>query len=278
LTFIAYSSGFLALQDSYYHWFRDIAGGKITDLNNNFYRIVVNEHLLLVPILLYFVNKVIKNKNKFYHFIILSLLFIFSLNLTRIYILAHIVGLIFLFSRQYWKRWLFYSFGSILIFVLLFSAIHLVASRGQSFGWELLGLRIGSIASPSIEESSLSRMMLLPKILDKIKQKPFWGNGMGDTVTVYSPVIKKEITTTQFDWGYLEIIDEMGIMGMLIWLSLITYILYQILKIKDKKYLLAILSSILIINLTSPALFHVLGIILLIILIIQINHYKYEPI
>ena len=40
-------------------------------------------------------------------------------------------------------------------------------SRGQSLGWELLGLRLGSIASPSIEESSLSRIMLLPKIWEK---------------------------------------------------------------------------------------------------------------
>jgi len=310
LTFISYSSDILVLQDSYYHWFRNIVGGKITDLNNNFYRMVVNEHLLLVPVLLYFIYQIVarqdchserseeslstntnytyvngqrslavarddKNDKIFYHFIILSLLIIFSLNLTRIYILAYLIGLLFLFSRQYWKRWLIYSLGSIFIFILIFSSIHLAASRGQSFGWELLGLRIGSIASPSIEKSSLSRMMLLPKIWEKIKQKPLWGNGLGDTVTVYSPVVKKEITTTQFDWGYLEIIDEMGMVGFLIWLSFIFNLLFLILKkyrIKNKRYILAMLISLLIINLTSPALFHVLGIILLTAIMTKISY------
>ena len=125
--------------------------------------------------------------------------------------------------------------------------------------------------------------MLLPKIWEKIKQKPLLGNGLGDTVAVYSPVVKKEIITTQFDWGYLEIIDEMGIAGLLIWLSFIIYLLIAIFKktinkIENKKYMLAMLGSLLVINITSPALFHVLGVVLLTILVTQLNHYKYESI
>ncbi|MCX6780649.1 MAG: hypothetical protein NT003_00820 [Candidatus Magasanikbacteria bacterium] len=43
ITFALYSSRLFFLTDPYYHWFRDIAAGKITDLGLNFFRIVLPE-------------------------------------------------------------------------------------------------------------------------------------------------------------------------------------------------------------------------------------------
>jgi hypothetical protein len=63
-TFIGFTTDIFVLQDTYYHWYRDVALGKITELPFNFYRLVLNEHLLLVPALLYFVHQVIINKTK----------------------------------------------------------------------------------------------------------------------------------------------------------------------------------------------------------------------
>jgi len=107
-------------------------------------------------------------------------------------------------------------------------------------------------------------MMLLPKIWEKIKTNPILGNGLGDTVTVYSPIFKKEITTSHYDWGYLEIIGEMGILGILIWMALI-WLLFK--QTKNNQLSLSLLISLLIINITSPALFHVMGVILIIFLL-----------
>jgi O-antigen ligase len=162
-----------------------------------------------------------------------------------------------------------------LAFIAIFVTTHTLASRGHSLGLEIFGLRLQSIASPQIEDSSLSRLLLLPKILEKIKTKPIIGQGLGDTVTVYSPVFDTTITTSHFDWGYLEIWAEMGLYGLLSWAVFITYLFYLFLKNKnDKNISVAILLSFLVINITGPALFHVFGILLLIFLYNKkiINH------
>jgi len=264
-TFIGFSSNFFVLQDHYYHWYRDVAAGKITTLPFNFFRLVLNEHLLLVPILLWLLVELIEQKNKITNWI-LSIITILtlSINLTRIYYLALVGGILLLFHKEYWVKWFKYSAVFILTLIIGFSAIHLITSRGQSFGFEIFGLRLQSIATPQIEDSSFSRMLLLPKIKEKILATPIWGQGLGDTVTVYSPVLKQTVTTPNFDWGYLEIWAELGAIGLILWLALLSSLL-KTLNFQS----LPLLGSLLIINLTSPALFHVFGIILLVVLAAQ---------
>ena len=270
LTFIGFSSGIFVLQDSYYHWFRDVAGGKITDLGFNFYRLILNEQLLLVPLLLYFIHKLIRDREKGFCFLVLALIIILSVNFTRIYYVALAVGLLLLYNKNNWRRWLMYSAISVLALFVSFTALHLLSSRGQSLGWELLGLRLQSIAAPQIEESSLSRMLLLPKILEKIKTNPFLGNGLGDTVTVYSPVLKETITTPHFDWGYLEIIDELGVFGLMLWVALMICLILSVFRRTNRNsFYFASLFALLVINTTSPALFHVFGVIWLTAIIAQ---------
>ncbi len=268
ITQLGLSSGLIVLQDSYYHWYRDVALGKITDLNLNFYRLVLNEHLLLIPITLYFIGDTIKNKvTKLNVFVLICLLFILSNNLTRIYILALAAGLLVQFSKEKFKRWFTISAITLFGFVCIFTTTHLIASRGQSFGLEIFGLRLQSITSPQIEDSSLSRLLLLPKILEKIISHPFLGTGLGDTVTVYSPIFKTNITTPHFDWGYLEILTETGLYGLLTWLALIICIFYKTIKNKhgyNRNILISLLIALLVINITSPALFHVFGLLLII--------------
>jgi len=264
-TQIGFSSHLFTLQDHYYHWYRDVALGKITEINFDFYRLVLNEHLLLIPLTLYFVYDIIRNKiNKINTLALASLLFILANNLTRIYMVALAVGTLALFSIRNWKRWLTVSIASALTFTTIFVATHTIASRGQSLGLEIFGLRLQSIASPQIEDSSLSRLLLLPKILEKIKSAPVIGQGLGDTVTVYSPIFKTNITTPHFDWGYLEIWAEMGLYGLLAWVIFIAYLFYKIYQNKnDRNISVAVLLSFLVTNLTSPALFHVFGVLLL---------------
>jgi len=270
LTQVGLSSGLFVLQDSYYHWYRDVALGKITDLNSGYFRLVLNEHLLLIPITLYFIADIIKNSvSKINISILFSLLFILANNLTRIYILALALGILILFSTTKLKRWLIVSVSATIAFILIFVASHTLATRGQSFGLELFGLRLQSIASPQIEDSSMSRMLLLPKILDKIKLHPILGNGLGDNISVYSPIFKTTITTPNFDWGYLEIWAETGLLGIITWLAFVITLFYKIIKNSyqyNKNILIAMLIGLLVLNITSPALFHVFGAILLIIL------------
>jgi hypothetical protein len=284
-TLAGFSSKIFVLQDSYYHWFRDIAGGKITDYGTGFFRILLNEQLLIVPLLLSFITKTIlsfpqKRESRQLDDWIpilmgMTLLPILTINLTRIYLVALSVGILSLspvaeplsgslrgfVSIKNWRRWLAYSASAFIFFIIIFTFTHLATTKGKSFGWEYLGLRLQSITLPQTEDSSLSRMLLLPKILEKIKLHPLLGSGLGDTVTVYSPIFKENITTPHFDWGYLEIITETGLLGLLAWGLIIGYL---ILNIKQNRDLLAPVIALLVINITSPALFHVLGVILIV--------------
>jgi len=288
-TFIGYSSGLLHLQDSYYHWFRDVANGKITGFDFNFYRIVLNEQLLLIPLLLCFLSPLchpeLVSGSLFKRLSIalsLALIILLSINFTRIYILALPIGLMFLFKPgikeslyikfKQFEKWLIYTAAVMAIFFLSFTIIHFAASRGQSLGWEFFGIRLQSIAMPQIEDSSLSRLVLLPAVLDKIKLHPVLGNGLGDSVSIsinylmiegskFTPAVN--ITTTDFDWGYLQMIDNLGLVGFAIWIFFIVYCFSAIYssQLTNKKALIASLVALLVINVTSPALFHVMGII-----------------
>ncbi len=290
-TFSGFSSGIFTLQDNFYHWFRDVAGGKITDLTQNFYRVVLNEHLLLSPLLVYFIGRqtapqtdrgpdsrkipAAPHKNIFVVLAIL-LLAVLSLSLTRAYMLGIAGGLLLLVRRDNWQRLLMYGAGVIVTFVVIFSSTHLFASRGHSAGWELLGLRTQAISAPQLDDSGLSRLLILPAIWEKIKYTPFFGTGLGDTVTIYSPILKKTITTPHFDWGYFEIAAELGLLGLVAWLYFIGYLIFNIFKNKvgdARRIFLATLFCFLIINITSPALTHVIGMVWLIIIISPIGWY-----
>jgi hypothetical protein len=274
-TFIGYATKFFALQDLYYHWFRDIAGGKITLVQFNFYRLVLNEHLLLVPTLLYFIYTAIAKKTRLAYLLSLLLIFILSINLTRIYLLALAVGCLIIIIREKSLRALALSAAAALSFLVIFSSLYLVGSGGKSFGLEVFGLRLQSIVSPNIEDSSLSRLLLLPKIIELIKQHPVLGNGLGTTVTVFSPVFKTLVTTPNFDWGYLEMIAELGIVGTLFWSIFIGAVLVNIKKLPS--WQLPVFFSFLFINLTSPALFHVLGVTLFAFLLASSSDASAQP-
>lgn len=272
-TFILFSSGQAHIQGEFYKWFRDVAGGKITDLHTGFFRVVLPEHLLIPPLTLLLASLVMaKEKNKkLFAFLLACCLFILALNLSRAYCLGLFVGLFALLYKQKFTRWLFTSFLIGLASVTLFCGVYLAASRGASLGLEVFGLRLQSFVSPQLEESTYTRTALLQPIWQKIQTRPTLGSGLGSTVTFINPVTHQSITTSQFDWGYLELWTELGLIGTLIYLSFIFYILLLVLQYIKKQTLHTHLSvglfagiiSLLIINLTAPALFHIFGIFFL---------------
>lgn len=263
-TFAGFASGNFVMQDAYYHWFRDIAGGKITFVEYNFYRLVLNEHLMLAPAFVLCFYETWRKNSKLYFFLGILLLTVLAINLTRIYFLAIVAGLLILISKTDFKNWIKNSiiFGA--IFLSIFSGMFLLSSGGKSLGLEVFGLRLQSIVMPNIENSSLSRLLLLPEIIKIITANPILGKGLGSTVSVFSPVFNQIVTTPHFDWGYLEILAELGLLGFISWLA---FIIFAALKLKKQsKLLLSILVSLLVINITSPAIFHVFGIIIIVLL------------
>ena len=194
------------------------------------------------------------------------------INFSRIYFLALLVGLLVLKYKHKIKFWLRESITTGVLLVIIFLGISVVSSSGQTWGWELLGVRLQSYSNPHIEISSNTRMILLPKILDKIEQRPIWGEGLGVSIIYTDSLTYQKIKTTALDWGYLELWLELGIFGLLFLLFLYIYAIFLLAKkirmIPDwydfDVGLLATLISLLIINITSPALFHVFGILYLV--------------
>lgn len=274
LTFILFSTGISVLQDPFYLWFRWVDAGKITDLGNHFFRVVEASHLLIVPIILLITSLLMRDEkhNKMWRIFRWLAILILVLNLSRGYILALLVGLLVLKYKHKFKNWFVESFKTCFWVVFIFTGISLLASGGKTLGWEQLGVRVQSLIKPTIEISAATRMIKLPIILEQITAHPVFGVGLGSTITFYNSLTALTETTAHYDWGYLEMWNEMGIFGALLLLALYIYtaglLIKKIKTIPDwhdfDVGLLAGIVAFLIMNITIAALYHVFGIFFLI--------------
>ncbi len=272
--FVVFTIGWEIIHDPYYKWIRDVLAGKITNTGTGFFRIVEPIHLLLVPIVLGAAAKLMKTDkhNKLFYTLATLALFTLVLNLSRTYFLGLAFGFLILLYKQNFKKWFKVSASLAGITIFLFFSIHLVASNFTSFGLALISNRFGSIASPSTELSAYTRSALLTPAIELVKQNPFYGHGLGSSVTFFAPNPDggfSQITTRQFDWGYLEILAEMGIIGLAILLTVLVYLIYKLIKIYKKDPhcqfielgVVASLFAVLLMNITAPLIFHLFGIV-----------------
>lgn len=263
LTLALFSFGIAHLQDPYYKWFRDIAMGKITDMGTGFFRIVLPEHLLFIPILLiipyFFIHK---TQKKWLRAVQIMSIFVIITNFSRMYLLALCFSLIFLFSKKYYKKWLKESLVFLYLLALIFAFTHTLSSKGQSFGFELFGDRAKSIVVPDSELSSATRMTLLPVILKKIQTSPMVGSGLGSSIIFTDPITNTPKETRQFDWGYLELVTELGVVGFFSYLFSLSFLLSLTFR---KRILLGMAPAIalLAIAITTPILEHTIGVFLI---------------
>jgi O-antigen ligase len=278
-TLTIYSSGFGHLPDRYYHWFRNIAAGKITDLTQNFFRVVLPDHLFVVPIILVATAFLMHNpKNKTLWILNICSVLILSLNFTRIYWLGLIVGLAILAIKQPIKKYLTISAIVLSLVPIIFVSTHFIASRGQSFGLAQLGLRLNGMTAPQTDISGAIRLLMLPDIFKTIKKHPIIGNGLGATVTYLDPITHENVTRTQFDWGYLEMLAELGVIGTIFFFSFFILVLYNIAKKAYahneaylEKGLFASGVALSAVNITTPALLQGYGMLFLVIILVVLK-------
>lgn len=274
VTFLIYATGLGELPDWYYHWIRNVAGGKITDLGGNFFRVVFSEHLLFVSIILALIAKLIQTPKQTLLWVLLLLsTFILSLNFTRIYFVALAVGLLVLVIKQPVKRWFIVSATVPISIFLFFSLFNILTSHGQTAGLQLLGFKVNGITTPTSDPSGAIRLAILPNALERIHAHPWFGNGLGTTVTYIDPISKQEVTRTQFDFGYHEMLAELGIIGTTFFLFFLLSILYTLARqtyskahlstkqIALRQGLLAGGISLFVVNITTPALFQGFGVL-----------------
>lgn len=277
ILFILSATGVVQVHDHFYWWWRGTVIGKITDAGNNFFRIVTPAHLLVLPFFMvclgFLLRKKIKPRAKKI-FLGLTLLtsLILVLNFSRAYFLGIFAGLLFFKKDINWSKWLKIVFLVFIILMVEFVAIFGIVSGGKiGEGFNIFTGRIETIAQPEKEASSLTRMNILPKLLEEIKKAPFFGQGLGSTITIFDVTTNQEKTTFHLDWGYLEMWREIGLVGLVSYGLLIFYIFYFSFKkmrkmkkdSKERRLILGLLAgliSLMVTNLTAPVLFHSLGI------------------
>lgn len=279
-TFFLFTTDGAFIHGEFYNWFRDVAAGKITDMGNGFFRIVLPEHLLHVPIILVISSLLMRDEkhHPMWRYLLFSALFVLVLNFSRGFLLALAVGMLVLFWKHKVIEWAKETAFAATLFLSTFFIIHILASGFSSTGLELLGLRATSLAAPTIEVSSATRMALVRPIMQKIEKEPILGHGFGASVTYTDPVTKELRSTTQFDWGYLEMWAELGFFGAGLYMILLFVVVFELIQ-KTRSLadyhdfyvgLLASVVAFLVMNITAPALFHVFGIISMVLIITYI--------
>jgi O-antigen ligase len=295
----------------FYKWGRDTLWGEFAIINENFYRIFSQGHVfILIGLFVFFVyffmdpemklNKLLK-KITFYSIAVFFL--IMAISLSRSFWLALVLTsfvFLFIFLKQNYKKLPSLFFGTLviaIIAIIVFSGIIYFPwpkTSGQFDPGSLLEDRL-SLTGAGIS----SRWSQLPNLTSAIIKHPIVGSGWGTSVTYQStdPRILTVnnptglYTTYAFEWGYLDIILKIGLLGLIVYLLFIWSIIKNYWQLWKKNTdrderaliigLLLGLLSLLITHGFSPYLNHPLGIgyVLLVLLIAKlINQEKNQRI
>ena len=260
-TLYIFTHGFETLIDLLYTWIRDTRVGEITWAGANFFRIFLQSQIYSLIIIfiaaslilgLFMLKRekfkqIIKDKYLLFLFLILvfaqtSVLISFS----RSFWIAEISGFIafFIFLDVLNREKILQIFQTLLIIfcagitslLLMLLIINFpIPKPSAAFTASMISDRLKTISG---EAGVSSRWNLLPDLLEKNKKNLILGTGFGTTVTYQTedPRIKNEqnpegwYTTYTFEWGYLDTITEMGILGLLIYLIFLGQIFHLGLK------------------------------------------------
>lgn len=273
ITLLLFSNNIFFLQNSYYKWFRDFEMGKITDMGTGFFRIVLPEHLLLVLAVIFFTPVIKCSYKKLINYLpYITSIAILAINFGRTYLLGILFGTLALINKNT-RKYLSSLVILVLLYISSFSSIHLISSNFQNTGLELLGLRTSTIIKPTSEYSTHTRTTLLQPIVKNINNNLLLGNGLGSVITFKEINTQKQITTRQYDWGYLELLSEFGLIIFIFILYNLFLLAKKAYNLKNKKYFASIV-ALLVMNITAPILLHPLGILSLVLIWVGVEQEK----
>lgn len=287
IVLLLFSRGLVEIGGPLYRWIRDDRIGEITYVSGTIFRIFFQSQFyiligfLLVVTLLFLGWNDWPTRQKGW----LSLyLYISGLALiisqSRSFWIGGGVGLLALFTVVAWQRRIKFKIvavGIIALGLLITSQLFSLQLITGNLGGDVVGSRFKDLTA---EPAGLSRLNQLKPLLEAISARPLQGYGFGKTLTYQSsdPRVLEthpdgRYTTYAFEWGYLDIVLKIGSLGLLAYLALVSYILYQglhnarfqILGSNEFKKPLIIglligLIALLTTNIFSPYLNHPLGI------------------
>ncbi|MDD5341185.1 MAG: O-antigen ligase family protein [Patescibacteria group bacterium] len=279
-TLYIFSHSIPYLPDLFYHWIRDTRVGEITYAGANFFRVFFQSQIwTLESIFIILCILLLNKKSKWLYILLIFLQTSILISFARSFWLGGAVAMAFLFGYLIYtriKEWqkLLKNIGlmisaAILSVVLIFAIANFPLPKPTAYF--TADMLVGRFTLFS-DAAASSRWQELPVILEKIKTSPIFGAGFGSTITYKTedPRIKNTdnpegwYTTYTFEWGFLDTITEIGIIGLLVYLVFIGQIFYLGLKGRGENWLkiglLLGLIALVITNISSPYLNHPLGI------------------
>ncbi len=293
LIFLFVFSHKLVIMKDFYTWGRDTRWGEFTLLGQDFFRIFSQAQIFIllgffiIVGYLFFkgqLNYRVK-KNQLLAIILFLLISVIILSLSRSFWVGLLLGLIslvtlaiFLTKEKFPRIFaliLRLGFITVLSYSLILTIINIPLNGNQ--GFDSAGSSIKDRISIS-DNAVSSRWSQLPILAKEISKHPIIGSGWGTTITYQSqdPRILTSknpagwFTTYAFEWGYLDMLLKIGLVGVCVYLIMIFAIIKKFLLLYKKNSdpyirglilgcLLALL-SLLIVHAFSPYLNHPLGI------------------
>ncbi len=292
----AHDLSFLYSLPGIYKWIRDTGVGEITRFPNGFVRVFFQNHLLVIAA--FFILWTHAFSPLQHHTIR-------AVARQQPWVLAAVMAtaavIVLSYSRSFWvsvvvttaciEVWCLYQYRSWRVLARIATQMLLIAGGsaliitvlirvplpGQK-DISLLSLISERTSDISSEPAASSRWQLLQPLLQNIRKHPLLGSGFGATLTYTSndPRVREvhadgQYTTYAFEWGYLDLLYKVGIIGS----ALYAYFFWQLgraaLRNEWKKnqhtnsgpIMTALLVLLLVTHVFTPYLNHPLGIGLL---------------
>lgn len=286
ITFALFSSGASFVGDAFlYRWIRNSGVGEITNMGENIFRVFFQSHIYSLIALVSLLALLLSHKG----FQLKKSIF-FGLTLY-----ASILNLLASESRSMWVSAIITAF---------FMAYFTLRKKSSSFarvaavGALLFVITLSQVSllqlvtgGPSIfslsrnsgigqDTSGASRKAQLIPLIKKISKHPIIGSGFGTEVTYKSAdprILKKNpkgnYTTYAFEWGYLDMVLKIGIIGLFAYLAFFFSLIRGALALK--LYFLAFgLVALGITHIFTPYLNHPLGIVFVLLAICFVSPLK----
>jgi len=268
---------------TYYRWIRDTGVGEITPVAGNFFRIFFQSQIysliaffVFLPLFLltrYTMNAIEK---KIYFIVLVVESLTILLSLSRSYWVGAFVAMVGLLFALKWHEnfsWRRISLIVLSMMTLLAFEVFAVYALIRSPLGSVLGKRITDVSEPAAS----SRMNQLEPLRHSILEHPWLGSGFGRTVTYITNDPRARaydstgrLTTYSFEWGYLDIMLKMGIVGFGVYLLLLSFLAtqaHELYIIAQEPVVRAVvlgltlaLFALMVTNIFSPYLNHPLGI------------------
>jgi O-antigen ligase len=283
LVLVLFSNHLADAGGRFYGWIRDTGVGEITHVSGTIFRIFFQSQIFVLAAFLIFLSLMLFSKKMQQQIVIYVYLFLASfailISQSRSYWVGLAFGLLLLFGLA-WRSKLVQPKllvrTAIVLVILIPVQLLLLNVLTRNFSGNPVAGRFAQLSS---EAGASSRINALPVLGQAIGQRPILGYGFGKELTYqsYDPRIVAQhpdgwYTTSAFEWGYLDTLLEIGMLGLAAYLIFITVTLAPVWRSALKKNpaenewfglqlgLLAGLAGLAATNIFSPYLNHPLGI------------------